>query len=143
MSKRSFRISYRAEKLGGYNSLVLFGDDTKTPEKVRAAIDRTNKNAKLHDYEVEQYSIIRETVQTVRDDDGRFICRSCFDSVIEVYPAEPDKTLRFYVMYYQPSKYGCLCEMSTYHMDKAIDCCKRMPGTYVKDNTGRIIITNQ
>lgn len=143
MKEQYQSISYRAERLGGYSTLMLYGDEMNTPEGVRTCIDRTNQNAKAHDYEVEQYSIIREIRTTVRDENNHFLCRTCFESLVEVYPAEPDKTPRYYVMYYEPSHYGCMCEMSTYDPAKAVDRCNHMPGTYVKERTtGKVIFEN-
>ena len=144
MNKQYSSISYRAQTLGGYSTLILFGNEARNPERVRTCIDRANSNAKAHDYEVEQYCIIRETRLTICDENGVFLCRSQFDSLVEVYPAKPDTTPRYYVMYYdrKNSRYGCECDMSTYDPAKAVDRCNHCPGTYVKDRTGKIIFEN-
>ena len=134
-----FFVSYHPKCVNGSFGLMTNPEDEKTPEGIKAVIDRSNKKAKDSDHKPEQYQIIRTCVQLVTDDNGNFVCRSVFDTVTEVYPAEADKTPRYSVRYFNPN-YHVSCLMSSFDPAKAVDVCNHNPGTYVVDESKNKVI---
>ena len=138
MNNRYF-VSYHARCINGSFGLMTTPEDEKTPEGIKRVIDRNNKKAKDSDHKPEQYQIIRTCVQLVTDDNGVFVCRSVFDTVVEVYPSEPDKTPRYSVRYFKPN-YSVSCMISSFDKMKAINCCNNNVGTYVVDESKNKVI---
>lgn len=124
--------------------LCIPTEQKKTPEGVREFIDRRNRTMREEDHDPEQFYIYRETYSRIFDDNGHLVTETHFKCRTELYPAEPDKTPRYYVMYYdrRDSGYGCECFTSTFDPAKAVDRCNHISGTYVKDRTGKVIFEN-
>lgn len=134
MEKR-YSVYFKVNGLHGYG-ISLYGDEDKTPEGIRAAIDRQNERAKKHDHAPEQYAIYRVSVLAVFDDDGIMCSRSEFEARTEIYPAEPDPTPRYTV---KNGDGRTPHIMSSYDVIKAVTVCENFPGSYVEKNTGEIV----
>ena len=144
--KRNTKIYYHAESIDGYSGLYADDEEQKTPAGIRAAIDRANAKQKAADFRTLRYIIIRDTVETVRDDNGQFVCRSSFQTVTEIYPAEVDQTPYYGVKYLDAkySNFGCEYYSGSYSKEKAIYDCNRIPGTIVVNRiTGETVYTRQ
>ena len=143
--KKTFSVSFFAVSKSGNSGLCTNPEDEKTPEGIRAVIDRSNERQKQNDYPSCQYVIIRKTVETIKDDNGVFVCRSTFDNAVEIYPAKADKT-PYYLVKDCETKAGRFlgsCLMGTFSRSKAVDVSNHNPGTYVAEqNTGKTIFEN-